>query len=90
MGEVLLGLREVQVPLLAVILLSASAAKVARVLRVGRMDAGLGPTALFPTPLRRPVAIVICTAELACGAALVLTGAGLGRGHPANVARTAT
>jgi hypothetical protein len=90
MGDVLLGLREVQVPLLAVILLSASAAKGARVLRVGRMDAGLGPTALFPMPLRRPVALVICAAELACGVGLVLTGGGLGGGQAANAARTAT
>jgi hypothetical protein len=90
MSNVLLGVREVQIPLLAVILLTASAAKIARVLRVGRMDAGLGPTALFPMPLRRPVATVICSAELACGAGLVLTGAGLGRGQPANAARTAT
>lgn len=90
MGYVLLGLRQVQVPLLAVILLGASAAKFARVLRVGRMDAGLGPTALFPMPLRRPVAVVISVAELACGVALVLTAMGLGRGELTTAARLAT
>jgi hypothetical protein len=90
MGDALLGLREVQVPLLAAILLSASVAKFARVLRVGTMDAGLGPTALFPMPLRRPIAIVISVVELTCGAALVFTAAGLVRGQPANAARLAT
>lgn len=90
MGDVLLGLREVQVPLLAVMLLSASAAKWGRVVRVGRMDAGLGPTALFPMPLRRPVAIAICAAELTCGLALLLTATGPGRGELANAARIAT
>jgi hypothetical protein len=73
-----------------VILLGASAAKFARVLRVGTMDAGLGPTALFPMPLRRPVAVVISTVELACGVGLVLTDAGLGRGRVADAARLAT
>jgi Methylamine utilisation protein MauE len=90
MGYVLLGLRQVQVPLLAVILLGASAAKFARVLRVGRMDAGLGPTALFPMPLRRPVAVVISVAELACGVGLLLTAIGLGRGELTTAARLAT
>lgn len=90
MGAILTGLRQVQVPLLAAILLSASAAKAARIVRVGRMDAGLGPTVLFPTPLRRPVALVICAAELACGIGLVLTGAGIGHGDPASAVRIAT
>jgi hypothetical protein len=90
MGYVLLGLRQVQVPLLAVILLGASAAKFARVLRIGRMDAGLGPTALFPMPLRRPVAVVISLAELTCGAGLLLTAMGLGRGELTTAARLAT
>lgn len=90
MDDALLGLRELQIPLLAAILLGASAAKFARVLRVGRMDAGLGPTALFPMPMRRPVAVVISIVELACGAALVLTVAGLGRGQSAEAARMGT
>jgi hypothetical protein len=90
MGDVLTGLREVQVPLLAAILLSACAAKFARVVRVGRMDAGLGPTALFPLPLRRRVAIVLCIVELTCGIALVLTAVGLGGSASATAARLAT
>jgi hypothetical protein len=90
MGDVLTGFRELQVLLLAAILLSASAAKFARVLRVGTMDAGLGPTALFPLPLRRRVAIVISVVELTCGIALVLTALGLGGGQAATAVRLAT
>jgi hypothetical protein len=89
MGEVLTGFREIQVLVLAAILLCASATKFARVLRVGTMDAGLGPTALFPMPLRRRVAIGISVVELACGIALVLTAVGLVRGQPATAARLA-
>jgi len=90
MGDVLTGLREVQVLLLAAVLLSASAAKFARVLRVGAVDAGLGPTALFPLPIRRRVAIVISVVELTCGIALVLTALRLGGGEAATAARLAT
>jgi hypothetical protein len=90
MGDVLTGLREVQVLLLAAVLLSASAAKFARVLRVGTVDAGLGPTALFPLPLRRRVAITISVVELTCGVGLVLTAYGLGGGEAATAARLAT
>jgi hypothetical protein len=90
MGDVLTGFRELQVLVLAAILLCASTAKFARVLRVGTMDAGLGPTALFPLPLRRRVAIGISAVELACGIALVLTAVGLVRGQAATAARLAT
>jgi hypothetical protein len=82
--------QEAQIPLLSAMLLGASAAKFARVIRVGSLDAGLGPTALFPMHLRRPVAIALCVAELACGVALLVTAGPLGRGEPANMVRLAT
>jgi hypothetical protein len=82
--------REAQVPLLSAMLLGGCAAKAARVLRVGSVDAGLGPTALFPLRLRRPVAVALCAAELACGIALIVTAGGLGRGGPATAARLVT
>jgi hypothetical protein len=82
--------QEVQIPLLSAMLLGASATKFARVLRVGSLDAGLGPTALFPVHLRRPVAIAMGVAELACGVALLVTAGPLGRGEPANTVRVAT
>jgi hypothetical protein len=82
--------QEVQIPLLSAMLLGASATKFIRILRVGSLDAGLGPTALFPMRLRRPVAMTMCVAELACGLALVLTAGQFGSGGPANAARLAT
>ena len=74
--------REVQIPLLSAMLLGACATKFARMLRVGSLDAGLGPTALFPMRLRRSVAIAMCVAELACGVALLVTAGPLGRANP--------
>lgn len=90
MNNLLLESREAQVPLLALLLLGGSAAKLVRVLRVGTLDAGLGPTALFPMPLRRRVAIAISAIELGCGVALVVTAAGVGQGAAATATRLAT
>src|SRR5260370_2214979 len=81
--------QEVQIPLLSALLLGGCATKFTRVVRVGSVDAGLGPTALFPMHLRRPVAMAMCAAELACGVALLVTAGGLGRGQPANTVRLA-
>jgi hypothetical protein len=89
-GHPLLEIREAQVPLLSAMLLGGCAAKLARVVRVGSMDAGLGPTALFPLRLRRPVAITTCTVEFACGVALIVTAGGLGRGGNATAVRIVT
>jgi hypothetical protein len=90
LGHAVLEIREAQVPLLSAMLLGGCAAKLARVLRVGSMDAGLGPTALFPLRLRRPVAITTCSVEFACGVALIVTAGSLGRGGPATAVRLAT
>ncbi len=90
LSPVVAEVQEVQIPLLAAMLLGGFAAKAARVLRVGTVDAGLGPTALFPMRLRRPVATGTCVAELACGIALLVTAGRLGRGEPANTVRLAT
>lgn len=67
------NLREVQVPVLAVMLLGGCAAKLSRVLRTGSVDAGLGPTELFPLPARRPAAMLVCACELGIGVALLVT-----------------
>jgi hypothetical protein len=82
--------REVQLPLLSAILLGACATKLARMVRVGSLDAGLGPTVLFPMGLRRPVAAAMCIAEFCCGTGLLVTAGRLGRGEPANTVRLAT
>ena len=83
-------IQEVQIPLLSAMLLGGCATKFARVLHVGSVDAWLGPTALFPMGLRRPVAMAMCVAELGCGTALLVTAGRLGRGEPANAVRLAT
>jgi hypothetical protein len=89
-GHALLEIREAQVPLLSAMLLGGCAAKLARILRVGSMDAGLGPTALFPLRLRRPIAVTTCAVEFACGAALIVTAGDLGRGGAATAVRIVT
>jgi hypothetical protein len=90
LGHVVLEVREAQVPLLSVMILGGCTAKLARVLRVGSLDAGLGPTALFPLRLRRPVAIVTCAVEFSCAIGLIVTAGRLGRGEVANSVRLVT
>jgi Methylamine utilisation protein MauE len=65
--------RQLQILVLAMILLGAAAAKLARVLRAGSLSAGLGPTELFPARLRRPAALILCAAEATLGALLLLS-----------------
>jgi len=83
-------IREVQVPLLASLLLGGSAAKLVQVLRARSIDPALGATALFPMHLRRPAAIVMCAAEFALGIGLILTAGRIGRGAPTNAVRLGT
>ena len=66
-------IREIQVPAVATMLLGACAAKLSRVLRTRSLTAGLGPTELFPLPVRRPAVVLVCACELALGAALLVT-----------------
>jgi hypothetical protein len=66
-------LRQLQAPILAVMLLGACAAKVTQAVRTHSLAAGLGPTELFPLPARRPAALLVWACELALGAALLVT-----------------
>ena len=75
---VLDAIREVQIPLLAAMLLGGCVTKLARTLRTGSVDAGLGPTALFPMSLRRPVAMTMCAVERGLGLGLIVTARGVG------------
>lgn len=70
------AVREIQLPVLAAILLGACAAKLPRVLRTGAPSDGLGPAALFPVPFRRPAGAIVCAAELVLGVGLVATSTG--------------
>lgn len=63
----------VQIPLLASMLLGGCAAKLGRAVQRRSIDAGLGPTALFPLRLRRPAAAALCAVECAFGIGLILT-----------------
>jgi hypothetical protein len=73
--KVLQAIGEVQIPLLAALLLLGCAAKLRRARRTGSIDEGLGPTALFPMRLRRPLAIIVCALESGLGLGLILTAA---------------
>jgi hypothetical protein len=81
--------REVQVPLLAVLLIGGCAAKARRAIGARSIDAGIGPTAMFPLPLRRPAAMAICASEFALGIGLLVTAGRIGAGWPANAVRVA-
>jgi hypothetical protein len=83
----LTAVREVQLPMLAIMLLSACAAKLLRVLRARSPTAALGPAALFPLRLRRPLAVALCLIEFILGIALIVTAGRQGAGSAANVTR---
>jgi hypothetical protein len=82
--------RDIQVPLLSVLLVGGCAAKARKALRARSVSEALGPTAMFPLRLRRPVAIAMCASELALGCALLLTLGRFGAGLPAVAVRIAT
>jgi len=84
------AVRVVQIPLLSAMLLGGCTAKLTRTLRLGSVDAGLGPTALFPMRLRRPAAMTVCTIEFGLGAGLIVTAGHVGAGWPANSVRLGT
>ena len=81
---------EVQVPLLAVLLIGGSAAKLWYTGGARSPGHGTGPTAMFPVRLRRPAAIALCGTEMALGASLLLTAGSPGAGMPALLVRAAT
>lgn len=86
-GENVLGAsREVQIPLLAALLIGGCAAKARRALSARSIEAGNGPTVVFPLRLHRPVAIALCVSELALGGGLLLTP----DGPAAHAVRSAT
>lgn len=82
--------REVQIPLLAVLLIGGCAAKARRALSARSIDAGIGPTGMFPFRLQRPAAIAICVSEFGLGAGLLVTAGRLGAGGAALAVRAAT
>jgi hypothetical protein len=79
--------REIQVPLLAVLLIGAGAIKARQAIGARQ---GTGPAVIFPLHLRRPAAMALCATELVLGAALLLTAGRVGAGTAATAARAAT
>jgi|SRR5437667_6812941 len=89
----LTAIREVQIPLLAAMLLGACLAKAWRALRPHAHPARSDPVGLFPAHLRRPVMILVFVAELGLGLGLIVTAVKFGRSWPAlpaTVVRTGT
>lgn len=86
----LLTVRQLQVPLLALMLLGGCAGKASRVIRDRSISSGLDPTGLFPWRLRRPIMVVMCMVEFGLGLALATTAGRLGTGFPATAARGGT
>jgi hypothetical protein len=84
------AVREVQIPLLAAMLLGAAGTKFVQMLRSDSVGVAFGPTALFPAHLRRPAAVVLCFVEFGLGAGLVVTAGPIGSGAPAETIRLAS
>jgi hypothetical protein len=83
-------LGDIQIPLLAAMLLGGCAAKLSRAIQRHSVAAGLGPTALFPLKLRPLAAGTLCAVELGLGFGLILTAGQFGRGTPALLIRIST
>jgi hypothetical protein len=82
--------REVQVPLLAVLLIGGGAAKLRQASGARPAGHGTGPAAMFPVRLRRPAMVALCATEFALGAGLLLTAGGAWAGAAALIVRAAT
>jgi len=70
--------RELQIPLLAAMLLGGCAAKAWRVLRSRSIKAAMDPAGLFPLRLRRPIMITMCATEFGLGLGLIATAGKVG------------
>src|SRR5258707_1107400 len=79
-----------QIPLLAAMLVGGCSAKFARAVQRRSIDAGLGPTALFPLRLRAWAAGTLCAVEFGMGIGLIVTAGTLGAGAPAMGGRLGT
>jgi hypothetical protein len=86
----LTAVREVQIPLLAAMLLGAAGTKFVQMLRSDSAGVAFGPTALFPAHLRRPAAVALCFVEFGLGAGLIVTAGPIGAGPPAYTIRLAS
>jgi hypothetical protein len=79
----LTAIREVQIPLLAAMLLGACLVKAWRASRPHAHPARSDPTGLIPAHLRRPIMILVFAVELGLGLGLIGTAVKFGRTWPA-------
>jgi hypothetical protein len=86
----LTAVQEVQIPVLAAMLLGAAGTKFVQMLRSDSIGVAFGPTALFPAHLRRPAAVALCFVEFGLGVGLVVTAGRIGAGPPAYAIRLAS
>lgn len=77
---ILQAIRQMQVPVLALVLLGAGAAKLSRVLRARSVLVVLDAISLFPARLRRPATVAVCATELLLGVGLLATAGRMGHG----------
>jgi hypothetical protein len=84
------ALGQAQIPLLAAMLLGGCAAKLARGIRRRSIDAGIGPTALFPLRLRPLAAGTLTAIELGLGIGLIVTAGTIVDSAAAKVVRIGT
>jgi hypothetical protein len=86
----LTAVRELQVPLLAALLLGGCVTKAWRMLRSRSIAPAMDPAGLFPLRLRRPMMMATFVAELGLGVALIITARRFGPvslGLPASIVR---
>ena len=88
-GAALIAAREVQVPILAFLLIGACAAKARRAAATRSVGAPISPTAIFPVRLRRPATLGLCATELGLGTGLIVTAGQVGTSTPAVTIRAA-
>jgi hypothetical protein len=81
--------RELQIPLLAVLLLGGCAVKAWRALRSRSIKPALDPAGLFPLRLHRPIMMAMCATEFGLGLGLIATAGETGTNVPATIVRTA-
>jgi hypothetical protein len=89
LGPVLNAAREVQIPLLAVLLIGGCAAKAKRIISARSIEEAISPGMMFPLRLRRSITIALCASEMLLGAGLLVTAGRFGAGMPATVVRSA-
>jgi hypothetical protein len=89
-GAAMSAAREVQVPILALLLIGACAAKTRYAVRTRSIGPAISPLVMLPLRLRSPTSFALCAAELGLGVCLLVTAGQAGAGTPAACVRVLT